>query len=93
MPGRRLRASGLPVIATRHDGIPEVVLEGETGLLVDEGDVDGMARAMIRLAEDPELAARMGAAGRARIEAEFSMDRSIANLWKIIENAIEEYDR
>ncbi|NLG27895.1 MAG: glycosyltransferase, partial [Chloroflexi bacterium] len=86
-------ASGLPVIATRHDGIPEVVLEGETGLLVDEGDVDGMARAMIRLAEDPELAARMGAAGRARIEAEFSMDRSIANLWKIIENAIEEYDR
>lgn len=86
-------ASGLPVVATRHDGIPEVVLDGETGLLVDEGDVDGMAQAMIRLAQEPELAARMGAAGRARVEAEFSMDKSIANLWQIIETAIKEYHR
>jgi glycosyltransferase involved in cell wall biosynthesis len=42
-------ASGVPVIATRHDGIPEVVIDEETGLLVDEGDIDGMAEQMIRL--------------------------------------------
>jgi len=85
------QASGLPVVSTRHAGIPDVVLEGQTGFLVDEGDVDGMAQAMIRLAQDPNLAQSMGAAGRARVEAEFSMDRSIANLWQIIETAIEEY--
>jgi len=85
------QASGLPVVSTRHAGIPDVVLDGETGLLVDEGDVDGMARAMIRLAQEPELAARMGAAGRARVEAEFSMEKSISNLWQIIQTTIQEY--
>lgn len=81
--------SGLPVVSTRHGGIPDVVIDGDTGLLVDELDVDGMAQAMIRLVRDPELAARMGQAGRKRIEEHFSMQRSIANLWRIIESAIE----
>ena len=48
--------SGLPVVATRR-GIPEVVRDGETGLLVSEGDVDGMAVAMRRLVLEPALAA------------------------------------
>ncbi len=82
-------ASGLPVVSTRHAGIPDVVLDGETGFLVEEGDVDGMAQAMIRLAQDPQLAAKMGQAGRKRVEEHFSMDRSIANLWRIIESVIE----
>jgi len=82
-------ASGIPVVSTRHAGIPDVVIDGETGLLVDELDVDGMARAMIRLAQDPELAAGMGQAGRERIEEHFSMEQRIANLWHIIESAIE----
>jgi len=81
-------AAGLPVIATKHDGIPEVVLHGKTGFLVDEGDVDGMAEYMVRLANDPELAARLGRAARERIEAEFSMEKSIAGLWEIIKGAI-----
>ena len=81
-------ATGLPVVATRHAGIPDVVLDGETGLLVDEGDVEGMAAQMIRLADDPELAARLGRAGRQRVCAEFSMEKSIAGLWSIIEGAI-----
>jgi len=81
-------AAGLPVVATRHAGIPDVVLDGETGLLVDEGDVEGMAAQMIRLARDPELAARLGNAGRERVCAEFSMEKSIAGLWSIIEGAI-----
>ena len=45
--------SGLPVVATRHAGIPEVVVDGSTGLLVDEGDVAGMAEAMLLLLRDP----------------------------------------
>jgi len=82
--------SGLPVISTRHAGIPDIIIDGETGILVEEGDVDGMAQAMIRLARDPQLAARMGRTGRRRIEERFAMERSIDNLWRIIELAIEE---
>lgn len=84
------QASGLPVVSTRHAGIPEVVQHGHTGVLVDEGDVDGMAEAMIRLAQDPESAARMGAAGRERICAEFSMEKSIANLWRILQSVMKD---
>ena len=81
-------ASGLPVVATRHGGIKEVVIHGKTGFLVEEGDVEGMAEFMIRLARDPELAARLGRAARDHISAEFSIERSIDNLWGIIEEAI-----
>jgi hypothetical protein len=84
-------ASGIPVVATRHAGIKDVVVDGETGLLVDEGDVEGMAECMLRLAEDSALAATLGKAARERISAEFSMDRSISNLWHIVETAIDTY--
>lgn len=73
-------AAGLPVVATRHAGIADVVVDGETGFLVEEGDVRAMAQAMARLARDPGLAGRMGAANRARVCREFSMDRSIGRL-------------
>ncbi len=82
-------ASGLPVVSTRHGGIPDVVIEGKTGLLVDERDVDGMATEMLRMIEKPELAARMGEAARRRIETTFSQDRSLGRLWSIIESCIE----
>jgi glycosyltransferase involved in cell wall biosynthesis len=77
-------ASGLPVISTRHGGIPEVVVEGETGFLVDERDVHGMANQMIRLIHEPALAAHLGLAARRRIEAVFTADRSLARLWSVI---------
>jgi glycosyltransferase involved in cell wall biosynthesis len=81
-------ATGLPVISTRHAGIAEVVLDGETGLLVEEGDVDRMARAMLLVAGDAELAHRLGSAARKRIEEQFTMESSIDGLWRIIEAAI-----
>jgi len=81
-------ASGLPVISTRHAGIPDIVIEGETGLLVDEGDDLGMAQAMIQVAEDDALAARLGKAARDRIGSKFTMDKSINNLWLILEAGI-----
>jgi colanic acid/amylovoran biosynthesis glycosyltransferase len=80
-------ASGLPVVSTRHAGIQDVVLDGKTGFLVDEGDVDGMAGCMIRLAKDPAMATMLGKAARERISAEFSMEKSIGKLWNIITTA------
>ena len=57
--------TALPVVSTRHSGIPEHVRDGATGFLVEEGDVAGMAAAMARLLADPGVAAGMGRAGRA----------------------------
>ena len=53
-------ASGLPVVATHHGGIPDVVVPGETGFLVAEKDVATMATHMLALADSPELAGSMG---------------------------------
>jgi glycosyltransferase involved in cell wall biosynthesis len=61
-------AYGLPVIGTRTGGIPDAIADGENGFLFAPDDVEGIAGAMIRLAEDPALARRMGMAGRARAE-------------------------
>ena len=83
-------ASGLPVVSTRHAGIKEAVIEMKTGLLVDEGDTSGMAQHMIRLAKDSALAASLGKAAREWISAEYSMDKSIGNLWSIIESVIDQ---
>jgi glycosyltransferase involved in cell wall biosynthesis len=77
-------ASGLPVVATRHGGIRDVVLEETTGLLVDEGDVDGMAAAMLRLLRNPDLATRLGEAARQRVCTAFAMEQRIAHLQQIL---------
>jgi colanic acid/amylovoran biosynthesis glycosyltransferase len=81
-------ASGLPVVSTRHAGIPDVVVDAETGLLVDEGDIDGMAAHMLRIVNEPKLAAALGQAAQKRISEKFSMERSIEGLWTIIERSI-----
>jgi colanic acid/amylovoran biosynthesis glycosyltransferase len=70
-------ASGLPVVATRAGALPETVVDGETGLLVDAEDAAAAADALVTLAHDPALAARLGRAGRAHVEAAFSRDHSI----------------
>lgn len=57
-------ASGVPVVATRVGGVPEVCRDNETGLMVEAGDSDALARAIIRLAKDKALRKRMGIAGR-----------------------------
>lgn len=77
-------ASGLPVVATRSGGIPETIVDGETGLLVDEHDVDAMAAAMLSLLNDPERAEAMGRAARNRVEAKFTHDRTAARLREIM---------
>lgn len=68
------QASGRPVVTTRHGGIPEFVEEGTSALLVDEGDADGLAAALVAVLTDPALAGRLGAAGPA-VAARFDVDR------------------
>jgi glycosyltransferase involved in cell wall biosynthesis len=82
-------ASGLPVVSTRHAGIPDVVIENQTGLLVDERDVSGMAEQMLRLALEPELAGQLGRAARLHVESHFSKERSDGQLWAVIESCLE----
>lgn len=83
-------ASGLAVVSTRHAGIPDVVIEGRTGFLVDERDVNGMAQHLDRLFADPGLAGSMGRAARSHIAASFAIDDRLAQLWSIIASAIAE---
>lgn len=66
-------ACALPLVATPVGGIPEIVVPGETGTLVPAGDPAALARAVLELVSDPALAARLGAAARARVEARFSV--------------------
>jgi glycosyltransferase involved in cell wall biosynthesis len=79
--------AGLPVVSTRHSGIPEIVADGETGMLVEEGDVVAMGQAMTRLAKDSALAGMLGRAGRERALRHFSLDHSLSKLTRILELA------
>jgi glycosyltransferase involved in cell wall biosynthesis len=63
---------GLPIVTTRIGGNPEVVTDGEHGLLVPIEDPAALAAALARFAEDPDLRRKLGEAGRARVAAEFS---------------------
>ncbi len=69
-------ACGVPVVATRHGAITETVQHGVTGLLVAEGDVNGMAEAMAALLTDSDRVAAMGAAGRARVLEHFTIEHT-----------------
>jgi glycosyltransferase involved in cell wall biosynthesis len=81
-------AAGLPVVSTRHGGIPDVVLDEETGLLVEEQDVTGMSHRMLRLLCDPRLAGALGRAARRHVETHFSAARSNERLWTIIQDSV-----
>ncbi len=70
-------AAGRPVVATRVGGLPDVVSEGEDGFLVEVGNIQGLADALERLARDPELRARMGAAGPARVIPRYRVERLV----------------
>lgn len=71
------QAAGVPVISTFHAGIPDVVIDNITGLLVDEKDVDGMANAMFTLLTDIKLAQKLGGNGRINISKNFTMKQHI----------------
>lgn len=70
-------AAGVPVVASRVGGIPEVVRDGETGLLVPPRDAGALARAIAALLDEPARRAAMGRTARRAIEETFSMERAI----------------
>jgi len=76
-------ARGLPVVATRVGGNPEVVVDGETGILVPPRDPAALSRAMLLIWRDQEEARRMGLAGRRRVEAYFDARRMVARYEEI----------
>ncbi len=78
-------AASRPVIATEGGGVPEIVLDGETGLLVAMGEVEPLADAMLRLWRDPERARMMGGLGRLRVQSEFTIEataRRVERVWE-----------
>ena len=81
-------AAGLPVVSTRVMGVPEVVEEESTGLLVAPGRADELADALERLAASPELRERMGRHGRLRVEREFDLDAAAARLADLFERTV-----
>lgn len=70
-------ATGIPVLATRVSAVPEVVVEGETGLLVPPSDPEALASGMLALARDPTVRQRLGERGRLRVRENFGLDRMI----------------
>jgi glycosyltransferase involved in cell wall biosynthesis len=80
-------ASGRPIVSTRLAGIPELVVDGETGALVSPGDTAALTEALQRLLCDRELRVRYGRAGRVRIEQHFRIEHTVAPLLKLLERA------
>lgn len=74
--------AGLGVVASRVGGMPELIRDGETGLLVKPGDPDALANALLRLIEDPELTRRLGIAARLQASRSFSWDSSVNALMR-----------
>ncbi|MEO5576972.1 MAG: glycosyltransferase [Gaiellaceae bacterium] len=80
--------AGLPVVATRVSAVPEVVADGETGLLVEPGDHTGLARALEALLADDTGATELGEAGRRRARTEFSVSRMAERTKAVYEEAL-----
>jgi glycosyltransferase involved in cell wall biosynthesis len=76
-------AMARPVIASADGGVPEIVLHGETGLLVPPGDVAALAESMVSLLQDPERAAALGRAGRQRVEAHFTTEQYVRQVQEV----------
>jgi starch synthase len=80
---------GRAVVASAVGGLPEIVADGETGLLVPPGDAGALADAVIELAGDPERARAMGAAGRRRALDVFSQERCTERVATLYDAALD----
>jgi glycosyltransferase involved in cell wall biosynthesis len=85
--------AGLPVVASRLGGIPQLTLEGVTGLLVESGSVEELAGALTRLVEDRDLRIRMGRSGRQRYEQRFNSRLMCAHTMSVYQDVLAETDR
>ena len=81
-------ACGKPIVATTAGGMPEVVQDGKTGILVPPRNDQAMADAIVKLLKDPALRERMGAAGLSRVNAKFSAERMVADTLQVYEGVV-----
>ncbi len=81
-------AYGLPVISSRHGGIPEVITDGVDGLLIAEAEPEPLARAVVIAATEPDLYARLSRRARRRVEAEYSVGASVGKLQTHLREAV-----
>jgi glycosyltransferase involved in cell wall biosynthesis len=84
-------AASLPVVAVGNGGTPEVVQHGVTGLLSAPDDDEALAADLLRLLGDPALRDRMGATGRARVEAEFRLERQAADMAAVYDRLLDSH--
>lgn len=82
-------AAGLPVVAFRADGVAETVADGGTGRLVDAGDDDGLADAVVSLVLAPDLRESMGDAARKRVERHFTADATAREISRVLDSVLE----
>ena len=86
-------ATARPLVATRHSGIPEIIVDGQTGFLVAERDVEALADRLLSLLGNVELRKRMGEAGRKRIEEKFDLRKQAKRLEEIYGETISSFGR
>jgi glycosyltransferase involved in cell wall biosynthesis len=79
-------ATGLPVVATRVGSVPETVLDGQTGYLVESGDAEAMARRCLELMTQPAAARQCGARARAVVEQRWSLQQMVRGYEQLIES-------
>ncbi|MBI1884590.1 MAG: glycosyltransferase family 4 protein [Chlamydiae bacterium] len=84
------QASGIPVVASNVGGISEVVIEGQTGLLVPPQNSGALKKALACLLDDPPLASKMGLAGREHVKEQFGLDRMAREVMNLYRNLLDE---
>lgn len=82
-------AAGCPVISTKNLGaIPETVVDGKTGILIEKKNPEAIAQAIVKLIEHPELRVKMGIAGRKRYEQYYTQEKNIESMIKVFEHTL-----
>jgi glycosyltransferase involved in cell wall biosynthesis len=81
-------ASAKPVVSTRIAGVPEQIVDGETGFICEPGDEEGLANALEKVLRSPELRRQFGEAGRRRLEKEFSVEKTVLEIKSAFEKIV-----
>lgn len=81
-------ASGMPIIASNHADIPELVLDGQNGVLVEEKNIDSLVDSLIELARNPDQWKEMGFWGRKHVVGKFNLEKQVGKLEKIYQGIV-----